>query len=379
MLLKNAQELKNTYTTVMANIYLAEAYSVNNWHDKALARLDVALETLENEKDESTRTILTRANVLTSFADVYLKKDEPRKAVEKLQQVIKSYDALEDPESVRQYQYLNYSNIAIAYLSFNLDFAEYYALESIALMPDNVNNDDRVTMMNYFTLGKVNLERQNHQKALDYFHNALDLHEQSGGELRIKEIYSGLVSLYDTLGKKDSAIVYKNKLQEYEISILQSKYNSLREVMEVEQEKKKESNSSSNLWWILTSIVGLVIVVVIIFFGYKRRENQNLSEDKQWQSQYKSLIDLAKNNDPAFIPTFEKVYPDFSKKLLDINPGLSNSEIEFCALLKLNISTKNIAKWTFIEVRTVQNKKYRIRKRLNIPTNHDLYNWFKSV
>jgi DNA-binding CsgD family transcriptional regulator len=76
---------------------------------------------------------------------------------------------------------------------------------------------------------------------------------------------------------------------------------------------------------------------------------------------------------------FEQAHPEFSLRLLEINPQLSKPEIEFCALLKLNLSTKEIARLKFIETRTVQNKKYRIRKRLNIPGSNDIYNWFGAI
>ncbi|MFC3157400.1 helix-turn-helix transcriptional regulator [Chryseobacterium arachidis] len=53
--------------------------------------------------------------------------------------------------------------------------------------------------------------------------------------------------------------------------------------------------------------------------------------------------------------------------------------MEFCALLKLKLTTKEIAKYTFIETRTVQNKKYRLRKKLEIPQSVDIYNWIDGI
>ena len=99
----------------------------------------------------------------------------------------------------------------------------------------------------------------------------------------------------------------------------------------------------------------------------------------QSQQSYSALIEMVKTNDPAFFSAFQEIFPDFFKKLSDINPNLVLSEIEFCALLKLNLSTKDIARYRFIEPRTVQNKKYRIRKRLNIPNDMDIYHWFGTI
>lgn len=75
---------------------------------------------------------------------------------------------------------------------------------------------------------------------------------------------------------------------------------------------------------------------------------------------------------------FVEAFPDFSQKLLSINPKLVQSEIEFCALLKLKIHTKDISVYKNIEVKTVRNKKYLIRKKLNIPDGIDIYQWFED-
>ncbi len=75
---------------------------------------------------------------------------------------------------------------------------------------------------------------------------------------------------------------------------------------------------------------------------------------------------------------FNNVFPDFSDKLLKTNPTLAQTEIEFSAYLKLNFSSKEIAQIKSIQPRSVQNKKHRLRKRLNIPQNIDIYHWFNQ-
>ena len=94
---------------------------------------------------------------------------------------------------------------------------------------------------------------------------------------------------------------------------------------------------------------------------------------------HQEVTELARKNESNFYPRFLDLFPDFEKKLLEINPKLTNSELQFCALLKLNFSSKEIAANTFTAVRTVQNKKYRIRSKLNIPNETDTYVFFNSI
>jgi hypothetical protein len=93
----------------------------------------------------------------------------------------------------------------------------------------------------------------------------------------------------------------------------------------------------------------------------------------------KEIIELAVNNNPAFLIKFNEFDPEFSTKLLSMAPKLVASEIEFCALLKLNFETKEIARYTKSSVRAAEGKKYRIRKKLNIPSDQDITIWMAQI
>jgi tetratricopeptide (TPR) repeat protein len=357
----------------MGNIYMAEAYSINQFYDKALHHLDLAYKILEKDKSKNSKIFFAKANVLNSYANVYSDKGEPRKAVKKLYQVIDSYNELDDPKEVKRFQYLNYSNIASLYLFYNIDSADYFAKKSVALGSSN-NMEDKVMISNYQVFGKVNKQKKEYEKSLYYYHKALKLSNKIGEQLNINNIYKDIADLYKVTGKHDSAIIYENKLKQHEISELQSKYNSLHEVIYKDQKEESKSKAVNNIVLILVVAVFFIVLIWSILSIKRRRANKEEPHEA-----YNKLLNLIKENDPAFMFSFEKTYPHFSDKLLKINPQLSNSKIEFCAFLKLKLSTKEIAKITFIEPRTVQNKKYRIRKRLNIPSTADIYNWFDSI
>jgi tetratricopeptide (TPR) repeat protein/DNA-binding CsgD family transcriptional regulator len=64
---------------------------------------------------------------------------------------------------------------------------------------------------------------------------------------------------------------------------------------------------------------------------------------------------------------FEQVHHSFYINLNKNNPNLSKMEQRLCALLVLNMNTKEIAQITNRSVRTIETLIYRIRKNLNIP------------
>lgn len=91
------------------------------------------------------------------------------------------------------------------------------------------------------------------------------------------------------------------------------------------------------------------------------------------------IVHLAINNNPAFLMKFNEFDPEFIKKLLNMSPTFIATEIEFCVLLRLNFETKEIARYTKTSVRSVEGKKYRIRKKLDIPSDQDINIWMTNL
>lgn len=88
------------------------------------------------------------------------------------------------------------------------------------------------------------------------------------------------------------------------------------------------------------------------------------------------VIELAKANSELFYLSFLELYPDFRNKLVHVNPQFSLADCEFCALLKLNFDTKQIARYRNLSIRSVDSKKYRIRKKLGLSPEEDIYLYF---
>ena len=111
----------------------------------------------------------------------------------------------------------------------------------------------------------------------------------------------------------------------------------------------------------------------------KELKEEIKSENKIDSSPAKKLISLLFEDEKAFYLAFNETYPNFSKKLLQINPTIKPSDVEFCALIKLNLETKEIASLKKMSVRAVEGKKYRIRKKLNISTDDNMYLWISKL
>ncbi len=70
---------------------------------------------------------------------------------------------------------------------------------------------------------------------------------------------------------------------------------------------------------------------------------------------------------------------DFSKKLKEHCPTLSYEELKMCTLLKLRLSTKEIATEMNLSLRGAETKRYRLRKKLDLPTGKNLIDFLENI
>lgn len=85
-----------------------------------------------------------------------------------------------------------------------------------------------------------------------------------------------------------------------------------------------------------------------------------------------NLIDNNLNNNKDwkfFKEAFNNADKDFMDKIKAAHPDLTPNDLKFCAYLRLNLSSKEIAPLLNISTKSVETKRYRLRKRLQL--NHD--------
>jgi DNA-binding CsgD family transcriptional regulator/Tfp pilus assembly protein PilF len=110
---------------------------------------------------------------------------------------------------------------------------------------------------------------------------------------------------------------------------------------------------------------------------------QNLSKrvDTEHRKELKSIVRkleglLRVDEDWAdFRRHFESVHPDLIKRLGEEYPGLTGNEFRLIALIRLNLSTKEISAVLGISPDSVKTARYRLRKKLNLETQDSLFDF----
>ncbi len=80
-----------------------------------------------------------------------------------------------------------------------------------------------------------------------------------------------------------------------------------------------------------------------------------------------------------FAVYFDNVHSDFLQNIKIIYPALSAHELKLCAYLRMNLTSKEIAQLESISVRGVELSRYRLRKKLRIPTETSLFDFLMNA
>ncbi|MBT8292990.1 MAG: two component regulator three y domain-containing protein, partial [Eudoraea sp.] len=80
-----------------------------------------------------------------------------------------------------------------------------------------------------------------------------------------------------------------------------------------------------------------------------------------------------------FEEAFNNADKGFLKKVKKLHPELSSNDLRLCAYLRLNLSSKEIAPLLNISVRSVEVKRYRLRKKINLLHEENLTDYILDL
>ncbi len=93
------------------------------------------------------------------------------------------------------------------------------------------------------------------------------------------------------------------------------------------------------------------------FNHLNRKIDENISNRDDWH---------------IFETNFERAHEQFFRKIKEKYPHLTSSDMQLCAYLRINLSSKEIAPLLGISVRGVENHRYQLRKKMKLERNENL-------
>ena len=80
-----------------------------------------------------------------------------------------------------------------------------------------------------------------------------------------------------------------------------------------------------------------------------------------------------------FKEAFENADQDFFKKIQEKHSNLTHNDLKLCAYLRLNLSSKEVAPLLNISVRSVEVKRYRLRKKMELEHDEGLVEYILAI
>ncbi|WP_288375383.1 hypothetical protein [Chryseobacterium culicis] len=419
------KEHDNPEGEALANINIANALSTFDEHQKSLRYLDEAAKQLKliNNNGLNARLcneiarnyaflgLYNQANIQLDKSIDYLKHAPDTKENRNSLFFVyiwkwSNFEDLKLPDSINAMRKKGvrdfpdepkiYVRIAEQFLSKkqHLDSVEYYLNKASVLA---VKNNSSLHAFGAIATRRGNLYtlKKEYTKALEYYQESLPIYLKINRGADIINTYKKIYETYLALHDIPKANEYLTKYTELNDSIQSGERKAVASVVNnfaIEQEKEK-----NHLYLIIAVITGVAsasLAGVFIIRKRNKRRDQLLEEQKkiitekiQETDQLKKKVDTSLNdldkmataNSPFFISRFKEVYPEFYEKLTSQYPELTSHDLKFIAYVRLNMTNKEIGQCTNVTVRAVETKKYRLKKKLNLPSDLDLGTWVSEL
>lgn len=352
--------------------------------------------------EEDDRRYLAKSNAYRKIADNIDHENELKNKYDSIQIYYnKAYDESKklSPNFPKRNIIIakNIKNLAsVCYDQNKIPESEKYLNGYAELTKEATQNPEYIS---YYALkGNIENKKRNYNRAIEYFGQSIHLSQEYNIlPEELMKSYFGIAESYKGLQDYKNQADYLDKAKKISDSLSAMESSMVENVGKSEKEK-----SDVNI--LIPLIIGLIMMMALLFIWVKKRKNtvgntispiQNEPHNvdspdtisspeinpntKANSEDLNYVIELARTNNHTFYLEFSELFPTFNQKLLEINPQLTPSDLEYCALMKLNFDTKQIATFKKASIGSVETRKSRIRKKLNIHNSENIYTWLTKL
>jgi len=195
-------------------------------------------------------------------------------------------------------------------------------------------------------------------------------------------VFAGVIVLLIFLFRLKSTAFNRQQMLSEKENIIHNQERQIAEkekqILQEQLESKNRELASKALEMIrLNDTISQIIQKMEIFNG-------TVSNNPEVSRHIKEVVNDLENQTKQniwneFDKIFKNIHSDFYSRLLQICPDLTATEIKTAALLKLNLSTKEIAAIAFKSEGGVKTTRYRLRKKLKLASDEKLIPFLMQI
>lgn len=181
-------------------------------------------------------------------------------------------------------------------------------------------------------------------------------------------------NLYKRYYHKQQQAILLQKQKEIELK----EYEKEQELMKLRNESLKQEIETKNRELAVST---MSLIKRNEFLSKIKKELSTVKEIGTIKAVVKTIDNNLNNEDDweFFKEAFNNADKDFFKRLKEKHPALTPNDLKLCAYLRLNLSSKEIASLLNISTRSTEVKRYRLRKKMNLPHEASLNNYILEI
>ncbi|GAA4933799.1 hypothetical protein GCM10023314_02830 [Algibacter agarivorans] len=393
----------NRGTALLSSYYysIAATYRELNKPDLAKIYLDSSY-TYYDEKESPT----PKAYLDFEKAIYLSKKNKGLEAINIMERIHPWFE-----NNIPSYMVLYYKYWGDIYLALNnLNKSEAYYLKSLKASSDYKSHID-FTPLVYEKLSEVYLHKNDYKKAYENINKAKELDRQffdsrspeNKSLLEIKDDYrlekerqekliqaQHLKQLEQEAEIKNlqriilfASVIFILVIGYFYIKNLRDKHKVekqlIRRNQELENQKAKELLELKNKELAASALQLIEKDEFLKNLKTKVREGDPIIKKSDLNKILRSVSVNSDNTWDEFRHRFIEVNKEFYDKIFKKFPNLSQGDQKICALIKLNMSSKEMSRLLGISVESVHTSRHRIRKKMNLPRTINLEDYINSL
>ena len=319
----------------------------------------------------------SEALALEGLASIASSSGHDQKAIDYLKQAIALAEAHQHREELIKY----YNGISTRYESLHQNDQALFFQKKYSAMKDSVFNQDASNKM---TNLRVGFEISKREKDVELVKKEAEITLLNRNI--IISIIAGVVMILLVFALYQYSRIKKNKLLISQQQIIHQTQQQLM-VVDLENQKLKHTElekeierKSRELTTHALNLLQKNELLEEIKSGLTNINDQG-TDLKKGIHKLVGSINISYHQDKewsTFKAHFEEVNQGFFENLTENYPDLSGNDIKVCALVKLNLGSKEIASILGISMESAKMARYRLRKKLKLDTSQNLVSFLSA-
>lgn len=314
--------------------------------------------------NKATQNRVNQLYNYTNLGEVSLREKAPNEAIENFSKAI---EIMKETNRL-VYVHFNYKKLSDAYAMLNNYERAYHFRTLHQTLKDSIYSKENIEKLNNLEL-KYETEKKEAALALQG-EEIKTLNEKAKVDKLTKGLYGGGA----LVGLVLSGLLFFGFRQRIKKNRLERERQE--EIYKQEIAFKKKELASQTLHLVQKNT-----------FLQELKENLEglKSSPEKFKMEFRRIVMLLKKESSTdkdwevFKSYFSEVHDNFDNKLKAIHQEISEKDLRLASFIKMNLSTKEIATLLNVLPQSVLTSKYRLKKKLGIPKDTDIYNFLMNV